>query len=1168
MAAQDDRGRSATASVVVTVIDAPEAPVSEDDAAETPEDTPVLVDVLANDLDPDGDRLQIVAVSPPSHGAATVEEGGVRYVPAPDHYGSDAFSYTVADAGGLTARANVSVTVLPVNDAPEAVDDEAETPEDEPVVVDVLANDRDRDGDPLQIVALTSPRHGTATAVPGGVRYAPARDYHGPDSFDYTMADPAGLTATATVTMTVRPMNDPPAPVGVISEQALEEGGEPATLDLAPYFTDIDGDVLTFTAVSSDPSAAVVTVTGTTLTLTAVVAGAATVTVTATDPDGLTAIQVFGVAVGDQFVRAVLTDTLAALGRGHLSSVRQTVGRRLETGAGDRQRLTIAGQQWTPGAVGLGGPGSLPRTHAWLTRGAALNLRGATTDLTGTAADPYQRRFGMAGGFGYQDAGWDRTLQGTDVLLAFGDNGEMEPDAANGQRRWTVWGQGDLQTFRGTPAAVQDYEGDLRTAYLGVDARVGRQWLFGVAMARSGGDGTWRTGTAEGRMETALTTVYPYLRWGQGDTTVWAVAGAGRGTASLVRTATGRQDSSSLSLGLGLVEARRRLATVGRGLQIGLRGEASWAQLATGQGDETLDALTAAVRRLRAGIEVAKNLTGPAGTTWTPFGELSTRHDGGAGQTGVGLEVAGGVRLRGGRLQFEAQGRRLVLHSATGYSDQGVSLAASVGAGPYEPGLTLSVRPSWGASALAAQTLWQEQLRTYMQGAERGEAGVDARVGYGLRLPGGGLLTPFGGYGQRAGLGRRLQLGARVGTLGRVPGALDSPVQLELTGERYARPGSTADYRFSMLGVLTFGARNAETWETASMATVAGTALDQVAAAPVELEPVLAFSHAEEAPAGPVTVMAVNRAAEAPAGLVTGTGSTASANDFATATAFSVTHPAGEHRGTELTPAGGGHAGSDEAVTGAGRAEAVAVTGATVAIRYNDRSNCPPAFSSGSYRFELLEQRAGRAAVPFGAVMARDQDQDPVTYALAAGDWARFSVGPSSGTVTYVGPAEDLASGPRQYELTVTARDTGRLTATATVVVTAVSVSEPPDAVDDVTRTLEDEPVVIDVLANDRGPAGARLQIVAVANPAHGTATVASGAVRYVPAPGYHGSDRFSYAVAGRGGLAQRATVAVTVVPVVETPAALNEVATTLEDVPVTKTFEDAPMAKTWRMSR
>lgn len=113
------------------------------------------------------------------------------------------------------------------------------------------------------------------------------------------------------------------------------------------------------------------------------------------------------------------------------------------------------------------------------------------------------------------------------------------------------------------------------------------------------------------------------------------------------------------------------MATVGRGLKIGIRGEASWAGLATGGGGETIDDLQAGVRRVRGGVEVTRLLSGPRGLTFTPFGAVSTRRDGGAGQTGVGLEAAGGMRVRGGRLQVEAQGRRLVLHSAPDYTEQG-----------------------------------------------------------------------------------------------------------------------------------------------------------------------------------------------------------------------------------------------------------------------------------------------------------------------------------------------------------------------------------------------------------------------------------------------------------------------------------------------------------------
>ena len=199
--------------------------------------------------------------------------------------------------------------------------------------------------------------------------------------------------------------------------------------------------------------------------------------------------------MGDRLVREVLTDTLAALGRGHLSSVRQTVGRRLESGGADARRLTVAGQSFGPEAWDRVGSGSLAQTHDLLVRAATLQQRAAATDMVGTSADPRLRQSGSFTSFGGYSGDWDRALPATDVLMAFGggDASAEEPTGGGGPR-WTVWGQGDLQTFRGTSEPVKGYEGDLRTGYVGVDAQVTRRWLLGVAMARSGGSGTWQRG--------------------------------------------------------------------------------------------------------------------------------------------------------------------------------------------------------------------------------------------------------------------------------------------------------------------------------------------------------------------------------------------------------------------------------------------------------------------------------------------------------------------------------------------------------------------------------------------------------------------------------------------------------------------------------------------------
>ena len=133
-------------------------------------------------------------------------------------------------------------------------------------MVDVLSNDTDVDGDPLHVVSVGSAGHGTTAIADGGVRYASELNWYGTDRFTYTIADPEGLTSTATVTMTVHPVNDAPEAVGVIPDQALEEGGAPVTVELMEYFTDVDGDVLTYEAVSSEETAVTVAVSGSTLT--------------------------------------------------------------------------------------------------------------------------------------------------------------------------------------------------------------------------------------------------------------------------------------------------------------------------------------------------------------------------------------------------------------------------------------------------------------------------------------------------------------------------------------------------------------------------------------------------------------------------------------------------------------------------------------------------------------------------------------------------------------------------------------------------------------------------------------------------------------------------------------------------------------------------------------
>ena len=598
----DGRGGTATATVDVTVLPVNDAPEAVDDEAETPEDETVTVDVLANDTDADGDRLRVETVSAAAHGTAAVAGGAVTYAPAANYHGADRFTYVVSDGRGGTATATVDVTVLPVNDAPEAVDDEAETPEDETVTVDVLANDTDADGDRLRVETVSAAAHGTAAVAGGAVTYAPAANYHGADRFTYVVSDGRGLADTATVEVTVLPVNDAPEAVGVIPDQVLDEGGGEATVDLTPFFDDPDGDALTFRATSSDTDIATVTVAGAVLTLTPVAPGAVSVAVTAEDPGGLTATHAFAAGVGDRLSRAVLGNTLAAVARSHLASARMTLGRRVTADPGEGSRLTVHGRSVPLGtAAARDAVGRMAMN--WLS-GFERRAERFSNVPPGLAAAPgggpglpalNGLSAGTLPGLGGLGRGGPDMLRGTDFLLAWG-GGDGRDEARRG-RRWRLWGQGDIQTFEGAPSAASDYDGDLRTAYLGLDTRPTDRWLAGLALARSRGAGDWRAGTARGRLTTTLTAVHPYAHWSDGATAVWAMIGGGRGTAENARDATGGVETSALGLRMGLVEARRRIGAAGGGVQFAVRGDAAWARLATGRGEQTVDAQRAAVNQ-------------------------------------------------------------------------------------------------------------------------------------------------------------------------------------------------------------------------------------------------------------------------------------------------------------------------------------------------------------------------------------------------------------------------------------------------------------------------------------------------------------------------------------------------------------------------------------------
>jgi hypothetical protein len=258
---RDQAGNESNEAFVSVRVNAP--PTAGDDAASTPQDEPVTIDVLANDSDADGtlDPATVAMWNSPANGGTIVEsDGRITYIPNPDFSGDDSFTYKVGDDdGGISNEATVSVTVTAVNDPPSAADDSATTGQDTAVIIDVLTNDSDADGTlvPATVTVQSAPGDGSATVnVDGTITYTPNADFSGTDTFTYTVEDNDGdASNAATVTVTVTPSggggNSPP----VAANDSADTGQDTSVIiDVLDNDADADGTLEPATvAVQSAP---------------------------------------------------------------------------------------------------------------------------------------------------------------------------------------------------------------------------------------------------------------------------------------------------------------------------------------------------------------------------------------------------------------------------------------------------------------------------------------------------------------------------------------------------------------------------------------------------------------------------------------------------------------------------------------------------------------------------------------------------------------------------------------------------------------------------------------------------------------------------------------------------------------------------------------------------
>jgi hypothetical protein len=257
-------GNTGTVTLTVTFVDYP--PVVFDASYSTLENTPLQIaapGMLATATDVENDPLSAHVVTGPTHGALTLNiDGSFTYTPATDFHGTDSFTYKANDGHSDGNTATVTLNVAFVNQPPVAVDDSYTTEENTLIQVvgpGVLANDTDVENDSLTAHVVSGPSHGALTFNPdGSFAYTPATDFHGTDSFTYKANDGTSDGNTATVTLKVMFVNQPPVAFNTaFSANENETLIVPADSGVLANASDPENDPLTAVLASTPPHGSV-----------------------------------------------------------------------------------------------------------------------------------------------------------------------------------------------------------------------------------------------------------------------------------------------------------------------------------------------------------------------------------------------------------------------------------------------------------------------------------------------------------------------------------------------------------------------------------------------------------------------------------------------------------------------------------------------------------------------------------------------------------------------------------------------------------------------------------------------------------------------------------------------------------------------------------------------
>ena len=397
-----------------------------------------------------------------------------------------------------------------------------------------------------------------------------------------------------------------------------------------------------------------------------------------------------------------------------------------------------------------------------------------------------------------------RELTGRDFLT--GTSFALTGGSAEAGGYAALWGRGAISRFDGREGDLT-LDGEVTTGLMGADWAAER-WTAGLAIGHARGTGSYREGggcTADnndngvsgcaGEVEATLTGLWPYAGLTLTERlSAWAAAGYGAGELRLTPSG-GSPFMADLTMVMGAAGIRGEVLTPppDGGLALALKGDVRFTRTASeatkDADDGKLESAAADVWLVRTGIEGSRRFApggAASGLVLTPSFELGVRLDGGDAETGLGVDLGGGLAFEAPRqgVALDLKARGLVAHEAPGFREWGASASLAWDPRPStDRGLALTLRQSWGGSPTGGMDalLGRETLAGLAdnRGTTASAGRLEAELGYGIAMFDGGFTgTSHLGVGLTE-TGRDYRLGWRLTSA--QPGGPGFEIRLEAT---------------------------------------------------------------------------------------------------------------------------------------------------------------------------------------------------------------------------------------------------------------------------------------------------------------------------------------------------------------------------------------------------